>query len=131
MSVYELPLPPTANHLFFNLPKGKGRAKTGEYRAWITEAGWEIVRQKRAAGAKKFTTPVRLLYEVKKTRRDLGNTEKAVSDLLVRQGVIEDDGPNYVSEIVLRWADVAGVRVTITPTEEQRGEQAMDAVVRR
>jgi crossover junction endodeoxyribonuclease RusA len=118
MSIYELPLPPTTNNLYFNLPKG-GRAKTSQYTAWITEAGWEIARQRRANNAKKFTVPVSLLYEVKKTRRDLGNTEKAVSDLLVRQGVIEDDGPQYVSEIVLRWADVSGVRVTITPSGER------------
>ena len=113
-AVYDLPLPPTANHLHFNVP-GKGRVKTDEYRQWITQAGWEVARQRRANGGK-FTVPVALLYEIAEKRRDLGNHEKPVSDLLVRQGVIEDDGPKFVREIVLRWSsDVPGVRVTITP----------------
>jgi Holliday junction resolvase RusA-like endonuclease len=111
---YELPLPPSANNLFFNLPKGKGRAKTSQYRDWITKAGWAIAAQRK--GAKRFDGPVSLLYEVGKNRKDLGNHEKPLTDLLVHMDVIADDGPSVVREITLRWADVVGVRVTVTPT---------------
>lgn len=122
---FDLPMPPTANNLYFNLPR-RGRAKTPEYCNWITTAGWELAKQKRDLGITKFKEPVSLLYEVQRGRRDLANSEKAVTDLLVKCGVLEDDGPDYVHEITMRWAVVRGVRVTIVPvasnetTEGQR-----------
>ena len=51
-----------------------------------------------------------------KRRRDVANYEKAVSDILVTAGVIEDD--SLIEEITLRWADVEGVEVTITEYDD-------------
>jgi hypothetical protein len=48
---------------------------------------------------------------------DVANREKAAVDLLVAHYVILGDSKKYVRQITLRWADVAGVRVTVTPCE--------------
>jgi Holliday junction resolvase RusA-like endonuclease len=64
---------------------------------------------------------VSLLIEVQepetKRRSDIGNREKAVTDLLVSHRIIEGDDQRFVREITLRWALVDGVRVTIRPAE--------------
>ena len=94
-----LPYPPTLNNLFVNAP-GRGRVASPEYRAWQLVAGLKINRQRPTPVPGK----VRVTYEFRKPdniRRDLGNLEKAASDLLVKQGVIEDDC--LIEEITLRW----------------------------
>lgn len=113
-STFILPLPPSSNSLFANGKFG-GRFRTQRYDSWIMEASAEIRRQKPA----KVTGPVTLLYEVaepKGARKfDLGNREKATTDLLVSLGIIEADDNRIVREIRLKWsADVEGVRVTVS-----------------
>jgi Holliday junction resolvase RusA-like endonuclease len=56
-----------------------------------------------------------------KTKRatDLGNREKAVTDLLVSHGVIQGDDQRYVRQITLEWDPIDGVRVHICPWEEK------------
>lgn len=114
MSVYDLPLPPSVNNLFFNAKGRGGRIRTPLYNAWATEAGWEVARQRR--GQPRVIGPVSLAYEVSdRARFDLGNSEKALTDLLVSTGVIQDDNKNIVRKISLEWSSsVNGVRVTIT-----------------
>jgi crossover junction endodeoxyribonuclease RusA len=121
MTTFNLPLPISTNALFFN-KKGKGRIKTPEYRAWIEEAGWEIKRQH----VPSFNGPVSLAYELStKSRMDLPNCEKGVTDLLVAMGIIPDDSPKYVRGVVLSWSsEVEGVRVTVSEVPgpgERRG----------
>jgi Holliday junction resolvase RusA-like endonuclease len=105
-TVLYLPVPPTANNLF---PTGKlGRRFTSpEYRAWKDEAGKSLLAQHRS----KHPGRVRVTYEVARPlkkdgtqkRQDLGNKEKASSDLLVAHRVILDD--SLIEELVMRWAD--------------------------
>ena len=40
-----LALPPSVNQLFANVA-GKGRVRTGRYRAWAQVAGWQIKTQR-------------------------------------------------------------------------------------
>ncbi|WP_420921577.1 RusA family crossover junction endodeoxyribonuclease [Bradyrhizobium elkanii] len=48
---------------------------------------------------------------------DLGNLEKATTDLLVSHQIIQADDHSIVREIQLKWCgEVEGVRVTIQPT---------------
>lgn len=108
-----LPYPPTLNNLFINAP-GRGRVASPEYRAWQHEAGLKLNTQRPTPVPGKIA----VTFEFRKPdniRRDLGNLEKATSDLLVKQGVIEDDC--LIEELSLRW--VYGVpweaRVTIRP----------------
>jgi Holliday junction resolvase RusA-like endonuclease len=98
------------NNMHDNIP-GRGRVTSNEYRIWKDLAGWELLNQH----PRKIKGPVALQYEFKKGRADLGNLEKACTDLLVTHGVIEGDGPNIVREIWLAWSDVEGVRVTVCP----------------
>jgi hypothetical protein len=80
--------------------------------AWIEEAGWEIKRQL----VPSFSGPVSLAYELStKSRMDLCNCEKGVTDLLVAMRIIPDDSPKYVRGVVLNWSsEVEGVRVTVS-----------------
>lgn len=114
MSSFILPMPPSANGLFANGKHG-GRFKTQRYCDWINEAGVEIMRQR----PHKYVGPVTLLYEVQRPkgrRFDLGNREKALTDLLVSHRIIQADDDTIVQEIRLKWAgdDLSGVRVTVS-----------------
>lgn len=95
-----LPLAPSVNSLYYNRSKkqlatakalGKslrGRGRTVRYQTWLRAAGNEINRQKpgRIAGWYDLT------IEIAETAKlDLGNVEKALSDLLVRHGIVDDD----------------------------------------
>lgn len=114
MKPFSLPFPPSANNLFVN---GKhGRFRSPRYDAWIAEAGIEVLRQRPL----KYRGPVNLYYEFQdgrdKRKRDLGNLEKATTDLLVLHGIIEADDGTIVRKINLAWSlEVEGVRVTVEP----------------
>jgi Holliday junction resolvase RusA-like endonuclease len=107
-----LPFPVSVNALFFNRKRG-GRAKTPQYKAWITAAGWEIKRQR----PRPIDGPVSLEYRFEDGHQtDLGNLEKGLTDLLVRHQLIADDGPTVVREIHSSFdCDVVGVRVRVMP----------------
>lgn len=71
----------------------------------------------------KLKGPVSLnfVFEEPKGKRkmDLGNREKAATDLLVSHGIIEADDHTIVRRISLAWGQVDGVCVTIVPHEAQ------------
>lgn len=105
--------PPSTNALYANIP-GKGRIKTKAYKAWLTEMGWEIKLQKldRVAGRVDLDIEV----ERKSSRSDLGNREKAATDLLVSMQVIDDD--RFVRKISMLWAEIKGCHITISSVSE-------------
>jgi crossover junction endodeoxyribonuclease RusA len=84
---FTLPPPPSTNALYANVP-GKGRVKTRAYKAWITEAGWEIKIQL-GGTIHTWNEPVGMLIEGVK-RLDLDNL-KAIPDLCKTMGLIADD----------------------------------------
>lgn len=86
VTTFLLTCPPSLNGLFKNVP-GKGRRKTKKYREWIKEAGWELVTQRPPP----ITGPYELSLVIPKRRGDLDNYCKAVSDLLVRHKLVDDD----------------------------------------
>lgn len=121
MIVLDLPMPISVNAMFAD---GKTRRfKSQRYADWIAEAGYAL-RSQRAPQIKGQVHLSYLLQEgLDKRRRDLGNFEKGVTDLLVSHGVIEADDGRIVREITLRWSKmVQGIRVTIVPlvTEEEQ-----------
>jgi Holliday junction resolvase RusA-like endonuclease len=64
---------------------------------------WQILGQakgKKVEGPYKLTI---LAVRPDKRKRDLGNLEKAISDILVSQGLVEDDC--LCEWIVARWVD--------------------------
>ena len=101
--------PPTANHLYAN--GSKGRYKTREYTRWIKEAGQEIMIQRPGSVKGPYSISVSIGKPKDNRRRDLSNTFKALSDLLVRHGVVEDD--HLEQCITMQWADIEGCRIEI------------------
>lgn len=94
-----LPFPPTTNNLFFNA--GKRRVRTKGYDAWIAEALAALSLQKPQA----VSGPYRLTIVANRPdrrRRDLGNLEKPLSDLLVKAGLVADDCD--AQRIMLCWS---------------------------
>lgn len=110
MNIITLPYPPTTNHLFTGKER---RRKSDHYKAWVEEAGKELLTQRPLPQIK---GPVRIHMKFgrpDKRRRDLGNLEKAISDLLVTFQIIEDDCK--IEKLILEWSpDVVGARVEIT-----------------
>lgn len=104
-----LPLPPSVNQLYANR-KG-GRHKTKKYLAWIEEAGWAL----RSHGERRIEGDIEVVYAFgpRCKQSDLFNREKALSDLLVKHGVIEDD--RKIVKGTVAWADIEGCRVEIWP----------------
>lgn len=114
MIILELPTPPSVNNLYFNLPKGRGRARTTEYLNWQILAGWHIQK----ARQKPISGPVEITYEHTDAGRvDLGNYEKPLTDLLVAHRLIEDDNRSIVRDLHAKWSPEVseGVRVTVVP----------------
>lgn len=96
-----LPYPPASNNLFANSKSG-GRFKSARYTAWATEAGWEAKRQR----AGRIEGPYALYIVACRPdarRRDLANLEKAVSDLLVSAGIVEDD--SLCMKLQMSWGE--------------------------
>ena len=84
---------------------------------------WELRSQTKSSvsGAYKLT-----IFVVKpdKRRRDLGNIEKAVSDILVTMKIVEDD--SLCDWLVIRWALVGPeCEVIIEPIGDANEDEAL------
>ncbi len=116
MPQFIIPMPPSVNALYRNVT-GRGRAKTRRYLDWITEASISLNQQH----VPEIAPPYSIDYAVgrpDKRKRDVANLEKALSDLLVSQGVLVDD--SQINDNRQRWADdvEAGmVRCTVESVE--------------
>lgn len=106
-------LPPPLSACFKNVRRN-GRAATARYTAWVIEAA-RAVQEQRLAGMAGTVAAVYVFRRPDRRRRDLGNLEKAVSDLLVKTGLIEDD--SLIVDLRLMWGGDAPVTITITPAE--------------
>jgi len=76
--------------------------RSSKYSAWAKQAEWAVagqVKGKKIVG--EYTLEI-VAVKPDKRRRDLGNLEKAVSDLLQKVKVIEDD--HLCQDIHLHWA---------------------------
>jgi Holliday junction resolvase RusA-like endonuclease len=80
--------PPSLNKLWSST--GKGRVRSTEYRAWAAAAGWEVKRQ--IIGMPPIACRYDMTIQVPISRRDTGNYEKAIGDLLESVGVVTNDG---------------------------------------
>jgi Holliday junction resolvase RusA-like endonuclease len=86
-----LPVPPSTNNLFRNGSHG-GRYKTKAYKAWIAEAGWEIMHQRPPTLHPPLRTCLRVLIEAPiGPNRDIDNVLKPLLDVLTTMGVYADD----------------------------------------
>lgn len=112
LTLLNLPVPPSLNNLFFNVPGG-GRARTSRYRAWRSAAGWKahLQRPRRVRGP----VVVSITVEDGATRADLDNMAKAPIDLLCELQLIEGDHREVIREVHLRWGAVEGLRIEVSP----------------
>lgn len=75
---------------------------TKEYKAWTTQALWEIASQR----PQKFTGEVSVwigLVAPDKRALDADNRLKAILDALTKSGVITDDSNRYVRRLSVEW----------------------------
>lgn len=106
---FTLPFPPSVNGLF----SGKARRYASPvYKAWKAAARPHV-----PAGLIAGPYSLELIFDRPDRRaRDLGNLEKAVSDLIVERGLVIDD--SCCQRITLAWSDEppqrdSVVRVTV------------------
>lgn len=94
--------PPSTNNLFATSFATKRRFESSDYKAWKKVARAAILAQDTVF----FEVPVKVLYDLgrspDKRRRDLFNYEKAISDALVENGILQDDC--LIEQGVLRWS---------------------------
>jgi Holliday junction resolvase RusA-like endonuclease len=89
MTTLDLPLPPSVNNMFANNPLG-GRFRTTAYRRWASDARWSVIAQ--TPMPRLVAPPYRVEIELPRGMRgDISNRVKAIEDLLVAAGVLEDD----------------------------------------
>lgn len=89
-----LPLPPTVNHMYITTPSG-ARVLTEEAKAWVVEAGFEALRQRKKQGWEKVEKGVQLYADLyfffpNRRRRDSHNSMKILLDALEKI-LYEDD----------------------------------------
>lgn len=111
----DLPKPPSINRLWKIGPHGMYRSP--EYARWLKEAGLEILVQKPKLTLKSisghYSLIVRLRLGSRKIGADLDNfSGKAVSDLLQRQGIIQND--SLCVKFFARWDDELPVACRVT-----------------
>lgn len=107
MIEFNLPLPPSANRLWRS---NRGRVhRSPEYLAWLEAAGWLLLSQKPGGVSGNYKISINAVRPDKR-RRDLGNLEKPISDLLVKHGVVDDD--SLCEMICARWV-TTGEGVTV------------------
>lgn len=99
-----LPTPPSSNALFANSKTTgrKGRTLTQSYRDWIKDAGVMLQAQHVGRIMGTYEISISIPRSEGKRHLDLGNCEKAISDLLVKHGVIEDD--SLAEMITIYWS---------------------------
>jgi len=86
--IFTLPKPPSINHIYGR--NGNRTYITNAGQAWITEAGYQLnIQYKRR---KPITEEVAFYIKLYICGRgDIDNYNKALFDLFIKQGVIEDD----------------------------------------
>jgi len=114
VTIINLPFPVSTNNLFINVKRG--RIPSQRYADWRQAASWSLKAQR----PEPVKGPVMLRYLFQegqdKRKRDIGNLEKAPTDLLVEHGVIEADDNTIVRGISMFWSKhITGARVEIIP----------------
>src|SRR5262249_16103565 len=105
-----LPYPPSANRIWRR--SGKRIHRSPQYVRWLERAGWQVISQRQGCIHGPYNISIAAVRPDKR-KRDLGNLEKSISDLLVSIGTVEDD--QLANEISIRWVtSVPPITVTLT-----------------
>lgn len=119
MTRFYLPVGPSLNGMFKNARKG--RMRTDQYKKWATTAGHTL----NLSRARPVASPVAITMSFGRLniQSDISNRCKALEDLLVTHGIIEDDSVKHVRRIVLEYtpetvsAGYVEILIATMPTE--------------
>ena len=100
--VFRLPVPPSLNNLFVNVP-GVGRVKGKKYTAWISVARQWLLTQKRPAEPISYICGVDIQVPRSKRKADIDNRIKPVLDTLRSSRILKDD--SLVQRVSAEWFD--------------------------
>jgi Holliday junction resolvase RusA-like endonuclease len=107
--ILKLSVPPTVNNLF--LTAGRRRVKSKRYRAWQKTAGWELLTQRHGCIGGPWTADIVLPTNLK---GDTDNYSKALLDLLVSHGVVDDD--RFCRKVTIgKTGNTSEVIITLVP----------------
>jgi len=95
---FYLPAPPSTNGLFRNV-RGRGRVRTAEYNDFIAY-GLSAISQQKPEPVKGYVV-LSIGVERRSKRADIDNHVKALLDVIVKAGVLEDD--RFVTAIAVSW----------------------------
>lgn len=114
VTLLELPAPPSVNKMYRNVP-GRGRVRSAEYVDWAAMAGWKLRAQHPSTIAGNVIVVIGVEREARMMGADIDNRIKALLDLLVEHGVIEDD--KRVAAVAAAWnpAKSGLARIAIAP----------------
>lgn len=110
----KLPLPPSANHLFFNLKTG-GRAKSQAYKDWLRIARAECLAAYDRAGKPLFDPKQKMRLHLRVGmgyRGDIANRCKPVEDALCAFLPVPDDRYNDIV-LIERDLDCEGFVIAV------------------
>jgi Holliday junction resolvase RusA-like endonuclease len=113
---FDLPMPPSSNNMFATF-KGR-RIITRDYKAWRKDAGEKLAEQYARYDSPEVLRPVHVRIQLNiNYQSDIGNREKALTDLLVEHLDMPDD--RYIERIVIeRDRNVEAAVVTIEGSAE-------------
>lgn len=109
ITVLDLPKPISVNRMFGQAP-GHKRYPTAEYKKWQIAAMTALRAQRYHIYAGRVEI---MMILPNKGRYDLDGQPKGVLDLLVKEGIIQDDNRQVVPLLILQEGDVTGVKVII------------------
>ena len=121
---YRLPMPPSVNAIW---RKRNGRmVKSDRYKTWQRAAMNELLTQPRQKVSGPVHIDISLPVDKRNSRRrDLDNHAKAVIDLLVTMGLMDDD--KHVDSLFMAWEPVPDCTVRVMPFEEDAAAQGRAA----
>jgi len=99
---FTMPTPPSTNALFKNI-KGRGRVRTDKYNDFIL-FGITAIRQQKVKPIKGHVVMVIGVERMSGTA-DIDNRLKAMLDVIVKAGVLQDD--RFVTGIAVSWLPAA------------------------
>lgn len=110
-------LPVSVNAMYRNV-KGRGRVKSQRYNTWLNAVGWQVKSQSPEPVAGNVEVSL-FCKKQNRRKRDIDNCIKAVLDMLVNLGLIEDD--SKVIKVSAEWTqnpNISGTLVMFGPHTE-------------
>ena len=117
MITFTLPFPPSCNTLY---PGKARRYKSKKYELWEIEAKIALYRQNVPSMNDRCIAHYSLNHPDERIR-DCANYEKAITDVLVKHGILKGDDRKHIQGVNIYWNDQKGndVLVKITPHPEE------------